>query len=327
MKTVKRLVSLFALALSSIAIPALAAECNGPYVTTPAYYCPQVKWSYLWFVDGQAPFLNATAMWGGYYSDINTNITIGPTLSEPVKISISNTTSGTSSTLAINVNSGILSIKEAASNNAWWEINANSFMLYNPAIAKSFYINWGTANGVILGYSTATATEAMYVNETNGHIWVGIGASAPSGDYYLETSGNTKVGGNLDVSVNTNVGGNLTVTGYASVGNNLDVGGNLAVSGSASVTGNANVGGTLTANSVSVSNDVNVGGNILLTGQLNTTNTATFNLTNQLGGTEGYVQITTYNDGTGTYPAIKICYNGSCGIIYFNGTALIQTVP
>ncbi len=90
------------------------------------------------------------------------------------------------------------------------------------------------------------------------------------------------------------------------------------------VAGDAVVSGNVQATTVEATNinAVNVSATNLQNVE-NITPGASGNVTIYPAGTTGYVIITSYNDGTGTYPAIALCYGGSCGYIYYNGTAFI----
>lgn len=95
---------------------------------------------------------------------------------------------------------------------------------------------------------------------------------AAGGNFQVDTSGNTSIGGNADVNQNLNVGGNADITGDAGVG------GDLTVDNSANIGGDTTIGGNLTVNkNTDLEGDLHVKGNTLIDKNLTVGGTSNFN--------------------------------------------------
>lgn len=81
---------------------------------------------------------------------------------------------------------------------------------------------------------------------------VGIATTAPTAK--LDVNGNTRLGGNANVSNDLQVNGNTNLAGLLNVANSASIGANLGVSGNATI-----------GNSLVVTNNANVGGNLAVT--------------------------------------------------------------
>lgn len=102
--------------------------------------------------------------------------------------------------------------------------------------------------------------EALLIENGGGAKIDGM-LDAAGGNFHVDTSGNTDIGGNA------NIAGDAVVDGSADIAGDTGVGGNLQVDGKADIAGDTTVGGNLTVNKNSdLKGNVNVGGNLNVAG-------------------------------------------------------------
>ncbi len=97
----------------------------------------------------------------------------------------------------------------------WHQVGSYPGITYLPLFGAT-----GLALGREMYYNEQRSQGLMYIKDTFGHVWVGIGTSTISGsNYYLEVNGDTKITGGLVVAGGGTFGGNIVTTGSIEWGN------------------------------------------------------------------------------------------------------------
>lgn len=157
------------------------------------------------------------------------------------------------------IDSGITNnnISKVSGYNGRWTQSVSDFSNINKAGQLAYQVGYGSYSYSI--YLRRDGTLPMTGNLNMGTQDIvsakNITASATVQSATLKSTGDTNVGGKLNVTNNTTLSGTLAVTGNTNLNSGLNVAGSSSVNGSSTVNGSSNLKGALTVAGVTTLNN------------------------------------------------------------------------